>query len=107
MRYVRTRHVAGDQHRIRIMRADGWIEHGPPATRTKDAEVTRPLCCSDGQARQDENCRQESEFHRCLAEEMPHVASATLIDDGLSTLKNRKRAAIAMQIRGLAADVPY
>jgi hypothetical protein len=53
--YVGTSHVARDQHSIGIMRADGGIEHGPPATWPNDVETAWPFGQSTGQRHYDRN----------------------------------------------------
>src|SRR5436190_7448768 len=62
---VRTRHIARNQDRVGVMRAYGGIEHRTSPAGTNYTEVPRSLRKSGSQTREDEDCRNGSEFHKC------------------------------------------
>jgi hypothetical protein len=51
-------HIAGYEDRIRIVRANGWIEHGATAAGTFDLEISRSNCKA-GTAQQKERKNQK------------------------------------------------
>jgi hypothetical protein len=56
-------HVAGDQHRVDVMRADGGIEHGATAAWSNNAEPPWAIGKGAAQTHDDENYGKETEFH--------------------------------------------
>jgi hypothetical protein len=54
MRDIGTGHVAGNQNGVRIVRADGWIEHGPAASGADYLEIAWTYCESSTYEKQEE-----------------------------------------------------
>jgi len=69
-------HVAGNQNRVRIVGADGGVEHRPAATGPDDTKITWTLRNSEGQAHCGKDEKKKRTFHWLL----PDLACRTFRD---------------------------